>query len=102
MAQHCPKTEAIIRLEERCKLLESQVAELKKAVLDNAHARIYHDGVDEGRRTTDKGLMRYIMIAVVFLGSTFLILIMTLFAYIALGTEQFLALIRNITEFLGG
>lgn len=101
MPDHCPKSDEISAMTERVRSMENQLNDLRKYVIANAEARIFASGLEEGKKISDTKLYKAINIAVIFLGSVFLLLIIGLFMYLMIGAEHTLAFFRMVLKIMG-
>lgn len=96
----CPKAGQIEGMCYRLKRIELELDQIKEATMKNAEYRLYNSGVEEGKRLTDKGILKYINIAVLFLGTSLFCVVIGLFTYVTLGAEQSLNILKTILKIL--
>lgn len=103
MTGQCPESKAIGELQATIKALEKnqsrvllELEKLQSAILLNAEARIYHDGVNEGKRSTDKAPFNYLNKMVMMVGSGVLLLVVLLLIYVIAGAEHVTDFVKAI------
>lgn len=103
MGDQCPESKSIGELQANVKALEksqsrllSELEKLQSAILLNAEARIYSDGVKEGKRATDQKPFNYVNKLVLMVGSGVVLLVVLLLIYVVAGAEHLTEFVKAI------
>lgn len=105
MSDQCPEAKSIGELQSTVRALEksnsrlhNELEKLKAGILLNAEARIYSDGVKEGKRATDQKPFNYINKLITMVGSGVVLLVVMLLIYVVAGAEQAISFVKAIYE----